>query len=75
MIAGALVLAGRAGAALLATIAIPLSRTSVLSALMALPEPPRESLSAIPPAIGVDDFATKRDQRYATIIMPSRIDA
>ncbi|MEU6711699.1 ISL3 family transposase [Nonomuraea sp. NPDC046802] len=63
--AAAVALAGRAGSALLAAAGVLLSRTAVLSALMALPEPATRA----PEAIGVDDFALKRNDRYATIII------
>ncbi|TDD16046.1 transposase [Nonomuraea diastatica] len=63
--AAAVALAGRAGSALLAAAGVLLSRTTVLSTLMALPEPATRA----PEAIGVDDFALKRNDRYATIII------
>ncbi|MGN9847046.1 hypothetical protein ACTMTI_54080 [Nonomuraea sp. H19] len=63
--AAAVALAGRAGSALLAASGVLLSRTAVLGALMALPEP----VTRAPEAIGVDDFALKRNDRYATIII------
>jgi transposase len=60
----AIALAGRAGAALLAVLGVLISRTAVLGALLALPEPARP----VPAVAGVDDFALTRSRRYATVV-------
>lgn len=60
-----LALAGRAGARLADIVGVPVSRSTVLRLVDALPEPEAPA----PRVVGVDEYATRKGRHYGTVLV------
>jgi transposase len=60
-----LALAGRAGARLAAVLGMPISRSTVLRLVGALPDPEVSE----PRVVGVDEYATRKGRHYGTVLV------